>query len=99
MTSDRRPRVRVLLLVVGLIAANAVIVGGEAVGSSPAQAAAVTGLVAGGGVMVDGWGGLHRLGIPTPMPGAVTDQPRWPGTDTARGVALVDTGGRGFVLR
>ena len=51
-----------------------------------------------GGVVLDGYGGLHRFGLGgnAPPPRA-SGTPSWPGVDIARGVALL-TGSSGYVL-
>jgi spore germination protein YaaH len=47
-----------------------------------------------GGLMLDGWGGLHPFGD---SPGAMA-QSYWPGWDIARAVATFPSGGGGYVL-
>ncbi|MCU1461824.1 MAG: hypothetical protein JWO37_1899 [Acidimicrobiales bacterium] len=51
----------------------------------------------GGGVEVDGYGGLHPFSTGGARPANVTSAPYWKGWDIARGLALVPTGG-GYVV-
>ncbi|MCU1460186.1 MAG: hypothetical protein JWO37_261 [Acidimicrobiales bacterium] len=51
-----------------------------------------------GGLVVDGWGGLHPFGLGgPPLPSAIR-APYWQGWDIARGVALRPDGRSGYVL-
>ena len=49
-----------------------------------------------GGFVLDGYGALHHVGVPSAVP--VGPQARWNGFDIARGVALLPDTSGGFVL-
>ena len=49
-----------------------------------------------GGIVLDGWGGLQHLGVPSVVPtGAL---PYWPGWDIARGLAFLPDRSGGYLL-
>src|ERR1700674_5903723 len=50
-----------------------------------------------GGVLLDGWGGLHPTGLPGVTP-AITGAPYWPGWDIARGITMRADHSGGFVV-
>jgi hypothetical protein len=53
---------------------------------------------AGGGYVLDGYGGLHPIALPGGVPPPAATGPSWPGWDIARGVALASTRTGGYVL-
>ena len=51
-----------------------------------------------GGLVLDGWGGLHPFGLSGPPIPLATHASYWPGWDIARGVALRPDGRSGYVV-
>jgi len=49
-----------------------------------------------GGIVLDGWGGLQHLGVPSVVPRGTL--PYWQGWDIARGIAFLPDRSGGFVL-
>ena len=49
-----------------------------------------------GGFVLDGFGALHHLGVPSVVP--ISRVPWWPGWDIARGIAVLPDRSGGFVL-
>lgn len=52
----------------------------------------------GAAVLVDGWGGLHRMRVGQYAPPAPVNGPYWTGWDIVRGVSLASNGLGGYVL-